>query len=235
MSSSVLITGCDKGLGYSLTKLFLQKGFHVYSCLHREPSEKILELKKNFKGKFDTVQMDVADDSSIRNALAAFSGLTDSLDIIINNAGVHFDLSHNALEDVDFDVALETLNINSLGPLRVTKSFLPFLEKGKKPVLVNISSEAGSISNSWREKEFDYCMSKSALNMQSVMIQKLVKPKGIKVLAIHPGWMRTDMGGSNADIESDTAAEGIFQLIEKYGSDLEGPIYMDYTGALMSW
>lgn len=79
-----------------------------------------------------------------------------------------------------------------------------------KKVIVNISSEAGSIGECWRDREFDYCMSKAALNMQSVLLQKYLKSEGIKVLAIHPGWMRTDMGGAEADISPDTSAGGRF-------------------------
>lgn len=235
MTGSVLITGADRGLGFSLVELYLQKGFCVYACLHREPGVKALGLKEKYDRNLILLAMDVADDASVKNAADALLEKADSIDILINNAGVHLDESMNAFEDIDFNAAMRTLNINSLGPLRVSKAFLSFVEKGSTKVIANISSEAGSISDCWRDKEFDYCMSKAALNMQSNILQRYLKPRGIKVLAIHPGWMRTDMGGLNADIDASTAAEGISKLIEKYKGDLEGPMYMDYTGKLMNW
>ncbi|HOH37319.1 MAG TPA: SDR family NAD(P)-dependent oxidoreductase, partial [Spirochaetota bacterium] len=157
-----------------------------------------------------------------------------SIDILLNNAGVHFEESYSSLEDVNFDVALKTHNINSLGPLRTVKSFLPFIKNGEKKLILNISSEAGSLSDCWREKEFDYCMSKAALNMQSILLQNYLKKDRIKVIAVHPGWMRTDMGGSKADIDSKESADEIFSLAEKDFA-LNDPIYMDYKGRIMHW
>ena len=235
MNKNVLITGADKGLGLALTELYLKQEFCVYSCLYQQPTDAILKLKEQYKENLVILQMDVGDDDSVRRATEILSGLTDSIDILINNAGVHFKDSHKSLEDIDFEVALKTININSLGPLRVIKALLPLVENSTSKVIADISSEAGSISECWRDKQYDYCMSKAALNMQCNILQRYLKPKGIKVLAIHPGWMRTDMGGADAEIEPKTSAEGISKLIEKYSGDIEGPIYMDYTGKLMSW
>jgi NAD(P)-dependent dehydrogenase (short-subunit alcohol dehydrogenase family) len=179
--------------------------------------------------------MDISSDTSVSYSAVEVSRLTDNVDILINNAGVHFEASFAPLEEVDFQVAMDTFNINALGPLRVTKAFIPFIKRGDTKVVVNISSESGSIGECWRDREFDYGMSKAALNMQSVLLQRYVKPEGIKVLAVHPGWMRTDMGGAEADISPETAAEGIYELANKYKGDLEGPMYMDYSGRLFKW
>lgn len=233
--TSVLITGADRGLGYALMEKCLEKGYQVYACLHNQPNQAILALKENHAERLIPIQMDVADGASVEGAVEAVEKNTDSLDIVINNAGVHLENTCDALEDTDLDMALTTYNVNALGPLRVTKGFLPLVEQGRKKMIVNISSEAGSISDCWRDREYGYCMSKAALNMQSVILQKYVKGRGIKVLAIHPGWMRTGMGGPDAHIEACTAAEGILKLIEQYEGDLNGPIYMDYTGKILKW
>lgn len=235
MVKNILITGADKGLGFSLTKLYLEKGYTVFSGLLNQPSEDFQELKNKYGEKLNIVSLDVRSDASVTSSHEEVSRLTDRLDILINNAGVHFEKSFAVLEGVDFQTALDTHNINTLGPLRVTKAYIPLVRNGQDKVIVNISSEAGSIGECWREKEFDYCMSKAALNMQSVLLQKYLKGDGIKVLAVHPGWMQTDMGGAEADISSDISALGIYELVNKYKGELDSPIYMDYSGRLFKW
>lgn len=235
MSKKVLITGADKGLGLALTKLFLEEGFHVFSCLLNEPSNNITALRERFSNRLNVISMNVGDDASVKEAAKQVRELTDSIDILINNAGIHPEKSFAALEEVDFNVAIGTLNVNTLGPLRVTSSFFPLIKKGETKVVVNISSEAGSISQCSRDREFDYCMSKAALNMQSVVLQNYFRPQGIKVLAVHPGWLKTDMGGVDAEVQPDVSARGIFNLINKYKGNLDSPIYMDYAGNLFNW
>jgi NAD(P)-dependent dehydrogenase (short-subunit alcohol dehydrogenase family) len=116
----------------------------------------------------------------------------------------------------------------------VIQHFLPLLEKGERKLIINISSEAGSIADCKRSSEYAYCMSKSALNMASKIIQNALKARGFKVLAIHPGWMRTEMGGQDADIHPDEAADGIFQLAMRQWQP-EDEIYMDYQGSILPW
>jgi NAD(P)-dependent dehydrogenase (short-subunit alcohol dehydrogenase family) len=116
----------------------------------------------------------------------------------------------------------------------MTQQFLPLLQKGQRKLIVNISSEAGSIADCQRQREYAYCMSKAALNMQSKILQNYLGSKGFKVLAVHPGWMQTDMGGSDADIHPDVAAEGIFELAARDWSSND-EIYLDYRGNSMRW
>jgi NAD(P)-dependent dehydrogenase (short-subunit alcohol dehydrogenase family) len=232
---SILITGADKGLGFSLAEKFSDNGYNVFAAHLEENPDNLVKLS-NKNSSVKLIRMDVSSDESVSAAVCEFSKLNSegSIDILLNNAGVHFEESYSSLEDVNFDVALKTHNINSLGPLRTVKSFLPFIKNGEKKLIINISSEAGSLSDCWREKEFDYCMSKAALNMQSILLQNYLKKDRIKVIAVHPGWMRTDMGGSKADIDSKESAEGLFYLAEKDFA-LNDPIYMDYKGKIMHW
>lgn len=233
MNKNVLVTGADKGLGLALIEKYLTEGDNVFACLYEEPDKEIKNLQKTYGKRLIIIKMDVGDDWSVETAKQELKD--QSLDILINNAGIHPEESYSPLEQFDFNVALQTFNINSLGPLRVIKAFLPNVEKGTTKTIVNISSEAGSISNNFRDREFDYCMSKTSVNMASVILQKYIRPKGIKVLAIHPGWMKTDMGGPKADIDAVTAADCIVALIDKYKSDIDGPLYIDYKGNELSW
>jgi NAD(P)-dependent dehydrogenase (short-subunit alcohol dehydrogenase family) len=236
MSKKVLITGTNKGLGLELTRLYLEKGFEVFSCIRNNPSEGISALKQKFKEKFNIINMDVSSDESVNQAAEEIKGLTNSIDILINNAAILYnDYSNLPLEEVNTQIALQTINVNTLGPLRVNKAFLSLVKEGEAKIIVNISSEAGSIGENRRDRMYDYCMSKAALNMQSVILQRYVKPYGIKILTLHPGWMITDMGGNNADIVPETAAEGIIKLIDEYQGRLDDIMYMDYTGKPYQW
>lgn len=140
------------------------------------------------------------------------------------------------LEELDLTGSLleQTMTVNAFGPLRVTQKLLPLLRRGTLKRIVNISSEAGSIGDCDRTSWFPYCMSKSALNMQVKILHNYLASDGFKVLAIHPGWMRTDMGGPEAPLQPDDAADAIFRLTQ--GEPRLGePIFLDYQGKTMSW
>jgi NAD(P)-dependent dehydrogenase (short-subunit alcohol dehydrogenase family) len=231
---TAFITGADKGLGFALTQHFLRAGTRVFAGQYHADGDSAA-LAGAFPQTFTPISLDVTELDSVRAAARRVAELTPSLDLLINNAGVHLE-TRTPLPELDLsELALfATLNVNTFGPLRVVQQFLPLLEKGEGRLIINISSEAGSIANCWRESEFAYSMSKAALNMQSRILQNSLKPRGFKVLAVHPGWMRTDMGGAEAAIHADEAAEGIFQLATKnWGPD--DAIYMDYLGQPLPW
>lgn len=235
MAETVFITGADKGLGFSLVEKFLGEGFRVFAGRYGT-GDRLQALADRFPHRLTAVPLDVSDMESVRQAAHTVAGLTDALDILINNAGIHIKGSDAPLEQLDLtDQHLQqTLEVNTYGPLRVTQQFLPLLERGKRKRIVNISSEAGSIADCWRDREYAYCMSKAALNMQSRILHNYLSPRGFRVLAVHPGWMRTDMGGPNADIDPAEAAAGILELVMRERSSDE-PIYVDYRGTPMRW
>jgi len=232
MNYIVLITGASKGLGYSLTELYLSKG-HLVIATYRKNLENLEKIKEN--KNLLLYKMDVSDEESVKTAYEYIGNKVKYIDILINNAAIYIEDKSKTIENIDIENVIQTLNVNSIGPLRVLKYFYPLVEKGFKKLIINISSEAGSISNCWRDREYGYCMSKSALNILSAILQNYSKNKGIKVLSIHPGWMRTDMGGPNADISPEKSTEGIFNLSLKEWDVNDKNIYMDYKGNIMTW
>jgi len=145
------------------------------------------------------IPQDVTDLKSVSESVRRVAETSDSLDILINNAGVNFPQSKLPLPELDLeDGHLESMmDVNAFGPLRVTRQFLPLLENGRLKRIVNISSEAGSIEDCGRESWFGYCMSKAALNMQSSLLQRYLKPKGFQgagnsswLVAYRHGWSR---------------------------------------------
>jgi NAD(P)-dependent dehydrogenase (short-subunit alcohol dehydrogenase family) len=234
MIKTAFITGADKGLGLSLVQRFLKEGIHVFAGQY-DTSSNLSGLAKSFHPSCTLIPLDVTQMDSVAQAASHVAKLTSSLDVVINNAGVMLE-RRTPLHELDLThlPLVETMQVNTFGPLRVVQQFLPLLEKGERKLIINVSSEAGSIADCWRESEFAYSMSKAALNMQSKILQNYLKPRGFKILAVHPGWMQTDMGGVGADIPTDEAAEGVFRLTEK-NWDADDEIYMDYRGQPLPW
>ena len=235
MAGAVFITGADKGLGLALVKIFLKKRYRVFAGKYGRTGA-LDRLAKRFPWQLAVIPQNVAVMASVRRSARKTAKLAAALDILVNNAGITFPQTKLPLPETDLaDGHLEAIMaVNAFGPLRVTQQFLPLLEKGRRKCIVNISSEAGSITDCCRESWFGYCMSKTALNAQSQILQRFLKPRGFKVLAVHPGWLQTDMGGAGAMVHPDDSAAGIFALATKVW--LPGdPIYMDHTGAPLRW
>ncbi len=233
MPLDILITGANRGLGLAVTGRFLTLGHRVFSVNRRENGA-LKDLGRGRENRLRCFSGDVTDETSIKKAMAAVFRETSGLDILINNAAVHLDSQRLPLEKVDFSVYLPTFQVNAVGPLVVSRHALPLLRKGNKKLLVNISSEAGSIRDAWRKSEYAYCMSKTALNMAVRIMQNDLKDEGIKVLALHPGWFRSDMGGKEAPLSPDEAAAKVVEVILN-PPDLNGPIFVDSDGKEMNW
>lgn len=234
MNKKILITGASRGLGFYLAQKFLEDGEIVFAGVRDIHSENIKALLNRFPDRLVPVTLEVTDTTSINGAAKTVGKYTDTLDTIINNAAVHNDSSFEILERANIDDCLSTYDVNSLGPLRIVKAFLPFIRKGNAAKVVSITSESGSIGNCRREKEFDYCMSKAALNMGTKLLANYLRKDNIIVLAIHPGWMRTDMGGANAIQDP---YETACQLVELIGNinDTNSPIFIDNNGEEYPW
>ena len=233
MNFQILISGANRGLGLALTKRLLADGHHIHAINRRESVE-LLQLQEAYPESLYCYPGDVSDENSVRHALTTIAGQVDALDIILNNAAVHLDQSCLSLEQVDFSVYLPAFQVNAVGPLMVVKYALPLLRKGRKKLIVNFSSEAGSIGACSRMSEYSYCMSKAALNMASRILQNALKEEDIKVLALHPGWFSSEMGGKDAPITPVEAADEIVKLVLN-PPGLDGPIYVDTNGNPLEW
>ena len=196
---TVLITGAGRGLGRALADLYAAAGFRTIACTRQ--------------GSADTPPLDVADAASI-SALGEFLA-GEPIDIVINNAAIRGDTGGVAtLVSEDF---LEVMRINALAPLLIARALKPNLLAGKRKVLANISSRAGSLTEGTlddNDGDYAYRCSKAALNMATVKLAQDFSADGITVLSLHPGWVRTDMGGAEAAIDVAASAAGLKTLID---------------------
>ena len=226
MSSSVFITGADKGLGRALVCRFLQADWRVFAGQYLDDSP-LASTKLPNRERLTTVPLDVTDIQSVSGAADAVARRTEGLDVLINNAGFLSERD-GTLEGVDLDVVKRTMDVNAYGPLRVVQQFLALLEKGQGKVIVNLSSEAGSIADSDRTFWYGYCMSKAALNMLSRLLENPLRPRGFRILAAHPGPMRTDMLPEESRLPEEAAAS-IFELVTN--PEMAGTaLYVQYDG-----
>jgi NAD(P)-dependent dehydrogenase (short-subunit alcohol dehydrogenase family) len=178
--------------------------------------------------------LDVSSTESVAQAMKLVSERTRGLDVLINNAAVNPQPEYEALlGDLDFDAIQLAYDVNAIGPLRVIQAFLPLLERGERKLIVNVSSEAGSLQHSWRDRSYGYCMSKAALNMQTTILARALAPRGIDAIAIHPGWMRTDMGGPDAALDPKDSADGMYQVISNANGST--PRFVQHDGQPFPW
>lgn len=214
---TVLITGASRGLGRALADLYAASGVRVIACLRQGAGE----------------TLDVSDAGSIAALGARLEG--QPIDIVINNAAIRGDTGGLAsLEAEDF---LEVMRINALAPLLLARALRPNLVAGRRKVLVNISSRAGSLAEGTIDDEdgdYAYRCSKAALNMATVKLAQDFQRDGIAVISLHPGWVRTDMGGAEASVDVAESAGGLKALIDAVTMAETGS-FRAYDGRTVAW
>ena len=237
--STACVTGADRGVGYSLTAELLRLGYTVFAGQYDKDWTLLETLKEQYPAKLQIMELDISDDRSVAAAKQIILEGTDSLDLLINNAAVLGDIESTIVDELDFEQMKQVFDVNTLGPLRVSHALLPLLLKGKEKLIANISSEAGSIGDCWRSSWFAYCMSKTALNMQSQLIHNKFKEAGGQVMVLHPGWVQTYMQGKldeQAAITPDQSAAQLLKLIQQHEQfQGESAVFIDETGKLLPW
>lgn len=223
---NVLVTGAGKqvGLGFNLVLRYLEAGDTVVATIRKECRE-LEELKTRFGDALIILMMDIGSTESVNIAAEELAAKIDHLDLLINNAvSVSPDCDKGFFE-ANLDLIARTVDITAVGAMRVIKAFYPLLEKSRMTALIiNISSEAGSISRCYRTNLLDYGMAKAAMNMATMNLANTFKDdRSINIFCVHPGWIRTDGRDDNpAPLSSYEAAEILRELFEKKRNDFEG-------------
>ena len=238
MSQHVLITGTGRpyALGFNLVKRYLENGDRVFASIRR-PSEALEALRREYPDSLHILTMDIASTESVNAAAAQAAALTDSLDLIINNATTASADTMKELLDFDLDLIAPAVNVGAVGPIRVVKAFLPLLKASTLGALVvNISSEAGSIGRCYRTFYLDYGTEKAALNMLTMTLHNWLRDEpNLNIICIHPGWIRTNPGNTEAPLDPYEHAETLRLLFETRRHDKEGPVFVTYEGEPYPW
>ncbi|MHA1947247.1 MAG: SDR family oxidoreductase [Candidatus Hodarchaeales archaeon] len=230
----ILITGANRGLGFEFTKQYLALGNEVIAT-YRENNDisELLKLKNSFKNNLVLIPLDVSVSESRESAYNAVKEKFDSLDILINNAGM-VTKRHLTVGKLHEDDILRVFEVNSISPLLMTEKFADLLQKSSNPKVVNISSMMGSISNRQNTSNFSYCASKAALNMFSKLLSNSLLEENIIVIPMHPGWVKTRMGTEEAPIEPEKSISGMIKVIESLTMTDSGK-FLEWTGNEIMW
>lgn len=197
---TVLITGISRGIGKATAEKFLSAGFYVIgTSTNGGPDLKHENLA--------VLKLDLASGQSISECVGKIQGLEKKIDILINNAGALFDEDETV---VVVDKLRKTLEVNLIGTIGLTEQIIPVMNAGSH--IINISSSAGSLAHTTHYYYPSYKISKAALNMYTKTLALRLKDENITVSSVHPGWVKTDMGGEEADMEPKESAEHIFAI-----------------------
>jgi NAD(P)-dependent dehydrogenase (short-subunit alcohol dehydrogenase family) len=226
-----IVTGANRGLGLEFTRQLLARGDHVVAaCRHPGKASELNHLAGEYPGRLHVLPLDVAEEKS-RTAFARELPLVaDGIDLLINNAGVlHSGERWGSVSEANLADSLRT---NAMGPFLLTQALASQL--AERATVANISSGMGSISDDPDFHSPSYRISKAALNMATRMLARALESRGIPVIALCPGWVRTDMGGSSAQITPSESVSALLQMIDAVTPERSGGFF-DRFGKPMPW
>jgi NAD(P)-dependent dehydrogenase (short-subunit alcohol dehydrogenase family) len=229
--ANVLITGANRGIGLELARTYAKAGDRVLAfCRSPNDAKALNALAAASGGKVTVHAMDVGDGASIT---AAAKALGDTpIDILINNAGV-MGGNPQTLQSIDFEAWLDALKVMTIGPFRVVQAFLPNLKKAAAPKVMTVTSQLGA--STWPfGGTYAYSSAKAGVNKVMQTLALDLKGDNIAVSMIHPGWVKTDMGGPNADITPEESASGIHKVIAGLGMGQTGKFFK-WNGDIHPW
>ena len=219
--TTAIVTGANRGIGLELCRKLKQRGDRVIAVC-REASPELRELGVEIREGID-----VADSKAVADLAESLSDVR--LDLVINNAGI---LRHEGLDSMDFESIERQFEVNALGPLRITHALLPSLSSGAKIALV--TSRMGSIADNGSGGSYGYRMSKAALNAAGVSLARDLKARGIAVVILHPGFVKTDMTRGHGNVSPAESAAGLLARIDELSLETSGS-FKHMNGEDLPW
>jgi NAD(P)-dependent dehydrogenase (short-subunit alcohol dehydrogenase family) len=221
-----LVTGANRGIGREIAGQLALRGFRVFiGARDAEGAKRVVAEIQARGGQAVFLPLDVSDSASIRAAAGEFANHASHLDVLMNNAGIYPDRGVNILT-VSRELLTRTFQTNTFGPVEVTQAFLPWLRESEAARVVNISSGYGQLEGLSPDVP-SYCLSKLALNGVTLMLSKALRQDKIAVNAVCPGWVRTEMGGPNADRSVEEGADTAVWLASEAPHHLTGRFFRD--------
>jgi NAD(P)-dependent dehydrogenase (short-subunit alcohol dehydrogenase family) len=220
-----LVTGATRGIGLEFVRQLCARGETVFGTARdtrRAGDLAALPAK--------VLTLEVADEGSIAGLPAQLGG--QSIDVLINNAGVSG--GDKSIVDVSGSKLGEVFRVNSFAPVLVSRALLPNLRSAGRRLIINITSQLGSLTNYTSGWSYSYCASKTALNMFTRAMAAELKGDGFTCVALHPGWVQTDMGGPGAPLAPEASVRSMLKVIDSLGPEATGR-YLNYDGKPIAW
>lgn len=226
-----VVTGASRGIGLEFITQLLATTSDSIVAVCRKPSnaQSLQTLLAANGSRLRLVEADVSNDEEVGRLAQFFQN--QPVDFLINNAGIYND-DQEDLEELDLKFVIETFDVNVLGPMRMVRALYSSLKRAERPLIANISSMMGSISDNRSGGSYGYRMSKAALNMFTKNLA--VEMSQALVLSLHPGWVQTDMGGRGAPVQPKDSVQGLLKVIRGATVSMTGGFF-DYKGDRVAW
>lgn len=239
MKKSILISGANRGIGLELVKQYSAAGWQVYAaCRAPELASELAKLAggvaEGSAGAIQVLPLDVSSEASLAAAGQMLKG--EALDILFSNAGVYgpTKAAGAALGAIDTEAWEQVFRVNTVAPLKLVETFLPCLEKGEEKKIAMMSSKMGSIADNTSGGSYIYRSTKAALNAVTRSLAMDLSDRGFKVVCLHPGWVKTDMGGPHGLISTAESVQGIKKLLQALELKQSG-YFWNFNGDSIPW
>lgn len=229
----IVITGSNRGLGLEWARQYAAAGWQVVASCRRPECADELNALAAAQPKVSVARLDVTDAVQVEELARELRG--EAIDLLVNNAGVYFERwDRDPLGAIDYGDWEMSLRVNTLGPVRLTEALVEHLDRAPRPLVLATTSHMGSIADITRGRSYAYRSSKAALNAAMKGLAEELRPRGIGVLLLHPGWVRTRMGGPDAPYSPEQSVRGMRELAERFTLEQSGH-FLRFDGTAMPW
>jgi NAD(P)-dependent dehydrogenase (short-subunit alcohol dehydrogenase family) len=229
---SALITGANRGLGLEFARQYLAEGWQVYvTCRDPDSASELQRLADTSDDKLQILALDVTDPASVKSAAAELDG--QAIDLLLNNAGIGGPRGQT-IGNIDYEAWMKVLDVNTMGPMRVSEAFVDHVAKSERKLIVTLTSGMGSLADNTSGGSIAYRSSKAAVNMVMRSLAIDLALRSITCVVINPGWVLTDMGGPHATltpVESVTMLRGLIETLRPAQSGK----FFNYDGREYAW
>lgn len=238
----ILITGTNRGIGLALVEQYLQQADTLIfaTCRNPQSAADLNQLAQSHPDRVKILQLDVVDNASIAQAVADISAQVEGLEMLINNAGIlpggvdNREPNISAFGQLEAEAMLQVFRVNTISPVIITQAFADLLRNGQSARVINVSSDAGSITRREKGCDYSYPSSKAGLNMMSRCLAGDLRAEDITVISLHPGFIKTDMGGVNARLTLDQAIPTMVSVIDGLTPNDSGKFF-NWDGSQVDW
>jgi NAD(P)-dependent dehydrogenase (short-subunit alcohol dehydrogenase family) len=229
--STILITGANRGIGLELTRQFAADGWAVLACCRNPADAAELQTLSEHHSAIEVHTLDVTDYQQM--AVLSAELRDRSIDILLSNAGIYGPRGAN-FGDVEATAWREVLEVNSIAPLMLVQAFVEQVAVSQHKLVAVISSKMGSIADNGSGGSYIYRSSKTLVNMVVKNLSIDLAGRGISAITLHPGWVKTEMGGANAEVGVDESAAGLKLILQSAGPAQNGQ-FIEFNGDPISW
>ena len=229
--ATILLTGANRGLGLEFVKQYGEAGWQVLAtCRNPQGAEELQRVAQRYPNNIKIYPLDVADFDQMRNLASELEGRP--IDVLLCNAGL-FGKSQS-FGEVDYQNWQEVFRVNTMAPLRMVELFLAHLLRGEQKIVALMTSRMGSIEDNQSGGYYIYRSSKAALNMVARSLAHDLRSQGVTVVVLHPGWVRTDMGGEHAPLAPHESISSLRQVLSSLHIEKSGS-FLNYDGTELPW